>query len=124
MIGGLGRDTLTGGSGLDRFDFNAVGESKTGATFRDFIKDFKHSQHDRIDLRTIDANTAAGGNQNFKFIGSETFADFLADHAGILGMVRVASGGMVQVNVNGNLGADLEIKMTGGAALSGADFIL
>lgn len=117
LTGGSGRDYLTGGLGVDRFDYNAVSESKRGSTQRDQITDFHHSQHDRIDLASIDADTSNNpGNDVFKFIGSQRF------HGGG-GEVRF-SGGIVQADVNGDKVADLEIKLSGVSSLHKGDFYL
>jgi len=123
VTGGTGRDQLAGGSEIDKFDFNAVGESVVGAN-RDIIADFKVAQHDKIDLSTIDADQRAGhaGNQKFVFIGADTFAHYHALHHAVFGMVRSA-GGVVQANVNANLAADFEIKVNL-PALHAGDFIL
>jgi hypothetical protein len=67
LRGGLGKDILTGGGGPDHFDFDAIAESVIGPK-RDVIRDFHDSQHDKIDLATIDANTGKPGNQPFVFI--------------------------------------------------------
>jgi serralysin len=51
---------VTGGAGLDDFDFNAVTEMGKTSAARDVITDFTAS--DDIDLSTIDANGAAAGH--------------------------------------------------------------
>ena len=67
LTGGLGKDTLTGGSEGDRFVFHSVKESLTGSR-RDVITDFKRGL-DKIDLRTIDADTdGSGGNQGLHWV--------------------------------------------------------
>jgi Ca2+-binding RTX toxin-like protein len=123
LVGGSGRDRLTGGTGLDKFIFKAVGESPVGAN-HDTILDFNRSQHDRIDLSTIDADQRAArpGNQPFVFIGTDSFVHYHAHHPAVLGMVRSA-GGLAQANVNANLAADFEIKVNV-AALHVGDLIL
>ncbi|HLA31196.1 MAG TPA: M10 family metallopeptidase, partial [Pseudomonas sp.] len=73
LIGGAGVDRLNGGSGADRFDFNALSEMGLGA-LRDVIGDFKSSEGDKIDLSTLDANTATTANEAFSFIGSNAFS--------------------------------------------------
>ena len=74
LVGGLGQDRLSGNRGADMFDFNAIAESMAGDKSRDLMNDFSHSQGDRIDLATIDANTDLGGDQAFVLIGDDGFS--------------------------------------------------
>ncbi|MDF8333303.1 calcium-binding protein [Novosphingobium cyanobacteriorum] len=93
LQGGTGFDQMNGGSGVDTFrftnfaDFGAYNPSNAFAA--DFIRDFAHNDGDLIDLRSLDANSTMGGNQDFTFIGTAAF------HAGTPGEVRVQ-----QVNPN------------------------
>jgi Ca2+-binding RTX toxin-like protein len=64
-------DTLIGRGGADRFDFDYWQDSSRGAPDR--ILDFSRAQGDRIDLRDIDANEQADGNQAFRFVGQAEF---------------------------------------------------
>jgi Ca2+-binding RTX toxin-like protein len=115
LTGGLGRDTFTGGLGRDFFDFNSVKESVKGAN-RDVILDFNRAVDDRIDLRTIDADSSANpGNDVFKFIGNAAFK-------GGGGELR-SSGGIIQGDVNGDKVADFEIKVNIATMVAG-DFFL
>src|SRR5262249_33573273 len=70
IIGGLGRDTLSGGGGSNAFDYNSISESRAGSN-RDKILDF--GGNDLIDLRGIDAKTGVGGNNAFTWIGKDEF---------------------------------------------------
>ena len=74
LSGGLGRDTFYGGPGADRFVW--VGTEDTGLTTgtADLIDDFNLYEGDRIDLRSIDANVYAPGDQTFSFIGTAPFS--------------------------------------------------
>lgn len=110
LAGGKGLDTLIGNLGADTFDFNALTDSAVGAG-RDVIADFNRSQGDRIDLSTLDANSALSGNQAFSFIGSAAFS-------GVAGQLRSVVGGieggtLVQIDVNGDGVADMEIGLIG-----------
>ncbi len=136
LMGSIGKDTLSGGSGRDHllggadrdiFDFNALVDSRPAAA-RDIIEDFRLNPSasstgfiDRIDLRDIDARASQSGGQEFKFIGA---ASFSAE-----GQVRVLQHGadtIVQINVAGNAGAEMEILLrhVSAAKLSAADFML
>jgi Ca2+-binding RTX toxin-like protein len=113
LDGGLGRDILKGGAGADRFDFNAIAESRRGEQHDTVF--FSRSQRDKIDLRTIDADTdGTAGNQAFRFIGGAAFS-------GVDGQLRF-SGGLLQGDTNGDRVADFEVRIVG--ALVAGDVLL
>ncbi|WP_375514039.1 M10 family metallopeptidase C-terminal domain-containing protein, partial [uncultured Nostoc sp.] len=117
FVGGSGTDILTGGSGNDRFQYNSVSDSPAGFS-RDVITDFFGNGNlpgDLIDLSNIDANSTIGGNQTFTFIGSGAFT--------AAGQVRY-SGGILQANTDGNLSANLEIRLAGTPQLVASDIVL
>lgn len=125
LSGGNGRDNLSGGAGSDLFVFKSVVESR-GAN-SDRIVDFRVDPTvgaafiDRIDVRDIDAMTAATGNQAFTFIGT---AAFTAE-----GQIRVEQRGadtLVTFNTSGNSGAEMQLSLLGFTAstLTFADFLL
>ena len=111
-----GLDNLTGRAGADRFDFDSLSDSVVGVS-RDVISDFSHAQADLIDVSTIDANDGIAGNQAFTFIGNAAFSA-----AGQLRYNPV--NGFIQGNVNNNLTADFEIKLTGAPSVIATDFVL
>jgi serralysin len=113
LIGGNGADRLIGGGGADTFVFQTTAQSAPAA--RDVIDDFA-SGIDRMDLRSIDANSNAVGDQAFLFIGSSAFH-------GKAGELNFRSG-IVSGDVNGDGLADFQIKVTNLSALSGSDFLL
>ncbi|RVP97586.1 M10 family metallopeptidase C-terminal domain-containing protein [Sinorhizobium meliloti] len=113
LIGGNGADRLIGGGGADTFVFQTTAQSAPAA--RDVIDDFA-SGIDRMDLRSIDANSNAVGDQAFLFIGSSAFH-------GKAGELNFRSG-IVSGDVNGDGLADFRIKVTNLSALSGSDFLL
>ncbi len=117
LFGGLGKDKLTGGIGKDTFDFNTSLEIGKGAS-RDSILDFTHSQHDKIDLSSIDANSKKAGNQAFSFIGSKAFDG----KAGEIHFIK----GVLSGDTNGDKVADFEmsIKLVGDTPLVSQDFFL
>jgi subtilisin family serine protease len=115
LIGGAGRDEMTGGAGIDFFRFLAPSDSAVGGN-RDRIIDFRRNEMDQIDLRAIDANTLVSGDQAFAFIGTTTFGR-------VAGQLRL-SGGVLQLDVNGDARADMEIAIQGVSMLLATDFIL
>ena len=118
LTGRYGADLLTGGYGRDTFVFRSIADSR-GAD-RDTITDFRESQHDRIDLHLIDANTRAGGNQAFHFIGDDAFGHA----AGELQARAYGSGTLVSGDVNGDGAADFSIILRGHIGLDRGDFLL
>ena len=116
LIGGFGRDLLEGGGGRDQFRYDAVGDSRPGAT-RDVIVGFQNG--DRINLAPLDADVRAGGNQAFTSVGSAGFT-------GAGGEVRYKVAGestFVQVDITGSRSPDLEILLREFTDLGDASFI-
>jgi Ca2+-binding RTX toxin-like protein len=117
--GGGGADILTGGQGSDRFVFAALTDSAPSA--RDLITDFVPGS-DIIDLSAIDANTSTKGNQAFFYGGQNTNA---VAHSVTWFEDPVNGNTIVQVDVNGNTTADLQIVLHGtNLNLQMTDFIL
>jgi len=112
LCGGSGADRLTGGDGADAFLFRTPAESGRDG---DTITDFQH-RTDTIDLAKLDANVLGAGNQVFQFIGSARFS-------GTAGELRYADG-LVCGDVDGDRGAELQIKLANAATLGAADFEL
>jgi Ca2+-binding RTX toxin-like protein len=109
-----GADRLDGGAGADVFVFDAVTDSRLGAS--DQISDFNRAQGDRIDLSAIDV----AGDRGFTFIGDGTYS-------GVAGELRVAadSGALiVYADVDGDRRSDMSILVYGVTSLTSADFIL
>lgn len=127
LVGGTGRDIMTGGTGPDTFDFNARAETgKTSAT-RDRITDFTHL-FDKIDLKDIDANSSASGNQAFTFLSAKGAA-----FTGVKGQLHwfqinysnnALDKTIIEGDVNGDKVADFQIELTGLKTLTKADFVL
>jgi Peptidase M10 serralysin C terminal len=125
LRGGIGKDTMTGGADADIFDFDSKAESVKGVD-RDSILDFSGVKvvgvdHDRIDLRTIDA-VKGPHNQAFKYIGAQKFhhiAGELQVKYNATADVAVVSG-----DIDGNGKADFQIEVHSPAALAKADFLL
>jgi Ca2+-binding RTX toxin-like protein len=121
LNGAGGADILTGGSGADIFKYADTTDSGLGAA-RDVITDFAIAE-DRLNFGKLDANAALVGDQAFSFLGTAAFSN-----TGI-GQVRYGTSGsdlVVQVDVDGNGTADMEILLQGlaGQTLTGANFVL
>ncbi|HLD65644.1 MAG TPA: M10 family metallopeptidase C-terminal domain-containing protein [Pseudomonas sp.] len=113
LTGGLGVDRLNGGGGADRFDFNALNEMGLGA-LRDVITDFLGSAGDRIDLSTLDANSATLTNDAFSFIGSAAFS--------AAGQLRFADS-ILYGSTDADTTAEFEIQLLGVSTLNSSDLI-
>jgi len=115
ITGGFGGDTLTGGGGNDTFAYtDRFHSSSSGGV--DTIMDF--ASGDKIDLSGIDANTLAGGNNAFSYVGSAAFSG--------IGQLRAEDMGggvwQVQGDVNGDGVADVIINVHTAAPLVSGDF--
>jgi Ca2+-binding RTX toxin-like protein len=111
LTGGKGKDMLRGGGGRDTFAYRLAAESPANAN-RDQILDFNPGTAstfvDRIGLAAIDADASRGGNQAFKFIGTNAFSK-----KGQLRLKKTPAGILVQGNTQGATGADFEILLKG-----------
>jgi Ca2+-binding RTX toxin-like protein len=119
LHGNLGADQLTGGGGADVFRYHNVAESNGGPL--DTILDFTPGT-DKIDLSRIDANSQAGGDQAFTWIGSNAFS-------GTAGQLRAYENGgswFVEGDTDGNGSADFAVMLTlvGPTPISAGDFLL
>ncbi len=116
LVGGARGDHLSGGSGKDIFVYqsdNDLGSGDDG--YRDTIRDFSHSDGDRIDLSAVPVE---GGKLHF--IGT-------AEFSGTAGEVRYEVEGnhvLVQASLDGFGLTDLEIKLANVSAMQAHDFIL
>ncbi|MDD0844867.1 calcium-binding protein [Pseudomonas sp. Gutcm_11s] len=115
LIGGAGKDSLNGGAGNDIFDFNTLSEIGLTSTNWDIITDFI-SGSDRIDLSTLDANTATADNDAFTAIINSTAA---FTQAGQLKLVN----GVLYGNTDADASAEFAIQLLGVSSVSLADFI-
>jgi hypothetical protein len=123
IIGGGDKDWLAGQSGDDVFVYTSIADSKVGAGARDEILDWGTLfgvGKDKIDLKLIDANTSASGDQGFSWVGTKAFS-------GTAGELRSFMDGqnvVVEGDVNADGKADFQIQINGKASLSAQDFVL
>ncbi|MBD9374010.1 hypothetical protein IB238_15415 [Rhizobium sp. ARZ01] len=120
IYGGLGKDTLSGGTGKDTFVFKGIKDSTVDSLGRDVIKDFSRVAGDRIDLKSIDSSIKAGGDQAFKFIGTQAFHKT----AGELRYEIKSGDTYVSGDINGDGKADFSIVLDLSLAMKATDFIL
>ena len=116
LIGSTGKDVLTGGIGNDIFDFNALAETGLTSSTWDIITDFTRGA-DKIDLSTLDANTATLANDAFNSVIGSTAAFSTA------GQLKVA-GGVLYGNTDVDSAAEFAIQIIGTSSLTTADFML
>lgn len=120
LVGGTGADRLWGGLGADQFVFRTVSETTTAAAGRDIVQDFNRIAGDKIDLRSMDADSSVALNQAFTYIGSAAFD-------GRHGLLHFAASGanlLVTGDINGDKIADFSILVVNTAALIASDFLL
>jgi Ca2+-binding RTX toxin-like protein len=114
LVGGAGHDILTGGTGADTFRFALPEDSLPGNA--DVITDFSSAQHDKIDLRSIDAALITAGQESLHFIGAATFS-------GAAGELRFA-GGDLSADLNGDGQPDFQVHLNNVTSLSANDLLL
>lgn len=120
LAGGAGADLLSGGSGKDVFIFAKITDTTVKTSGRDTILDFNGKAGDRIDLSGIDANSKAGGNQAFAFIGADEFSK----KAGELRFEKTASDTFIYGDVDGDGNADFAIQVAGSTTFLKDYFVL
>jgi len=116
VFGGAGSDTLGGGTGDDILDGGAAADHFVfgNASGNDTIRGFEAGV-DTMNLRAIDADDFALGDQSFNFIGDQSFR--------LAGDLRY-HGGMVSGDTDGDGLADFSIRIANQAALTQFDFLL
>ena len=109
LVGGAGRDTLTGGAGADRFRFENRLDSSGDATDR--IVDFQ-SGIDKIDLSGLDD----GG---LVFIGKKGFSG----RGDEVRFTKTNTMTFVEIDLDGDTVADMQIEFNGSMNLLATDFL-
>ncbi|MFB2551141.1 calcium-binding protein [Ensifer soli] len=124
LYGGAGADVLSGDEGgdfydgfpgNDRFLYKTISESTVAAADR--ITDF--SRGDVIDLKAIDADTTAAGNQAFSWRGARGFSG----EAGELRYAMRATETVLYADVDGDRRADMAIRFEDAFRLYKIDFV-
>ena len=122
LVGGAGADTLTGGFGADRFVFTAIADFGRSGTL-DRITDFSRTEGDRIDLSAIDPDAGAAGDQQFTYVGAAAFSRSATTYE-LRATGSVATGFLVEGDINHDGVADFAFTVASTAALGKADFVL
>lgn len=116
LAGRGGQDTLTGGDDADTFVFSLKTDSLAGKHNRDIITDFSSDDGDQIDL--------SGLADNLHFIGNHGFTH----HKGQVDFVKGGKGDnahvTLQVDLNGDGRADMQIILQHVHTLHASDLIL
>jgi Ca2+-binding RTX toxin-like protein len=113
--GGDGRDFIRGGVGGDTFDFDSSTESGVGLAACDVVRDFQTAQGDKFDFADLYLAT-------FAYIGAGAFGG-IGDAE--VRVDDIAEGQLVQVDINGDGGSDLDILVANDGLTGGAgDFVL
>ena len=127
LIGGAGTDVLIGGTGADYFQFDKTSDIGKTSGSRDIIKDWNPAA-DYIDLRGIDANSSASGNNAFSFVATAGLS--FSGAKGELRWVQQNNSGiandktLVSGDVNGDKVADFTIEISGLHTMRAVDFLL
>jgi Ca2+-binding RTX toxin-like protein len=119
ITGHTGHDRLFGGAGADTFVFLKGDTSSTRST-ADTIYDFSHAEGDKVDFSHRDANSLLAGDQEFTFIGNQSFHKV----AGELHYVQSGNDTYVEGDTNGNGKADFIVHLDDPVTLTQSDFAL
>ena len=123
LAGGLGADVLTGGAGADVFRFLSEDDlvAPEGRNGPDRITDFSRAQGDRIDLRGIDADVTAPGDQAFQFADGLVFIRY---QPGTVTTEIDRDRGVTTVGLDTGSGTNKLLVVEGRIEFTAADFAL
>jgi Ca2+-binding RTX toxin-like protein len=118
--GAGGVDTMSGGAGNDQFVFLSAAHMTTSLTATDRILDF--TTGDKIDFRSIDADSVTAGDQAFTFIGTSAFS--VAPTPGQLRYFVSGGNTIVEGDVDGGGIPDFRLIIEGASSMLATDFLL
>ena len=146
LYGGTGADDLKGGTGADTFAFlqesvvdtSDEEETRTLSNERDWVRDFKQSEGDRLDLRDLKNHSLFTGGTTPEGTTPDTNLILLKKgeaFTSVKGQVKWWQHGEqtstedddvthVQVDLDGNGTADFQVTLAGLHTLTDTDFIL
>ncbi|WP_199857822.1 beta strand repeat-containing protein [Erythrobacter sp. EC-HK427] len=119
LSGGAGFDNLRGAQGADTFAFADGDFAGLTVLTADRIAGYRSADGDKIDLSAVDA-ILGGGDDAFTFVGAAEFSGT----AGELRWEVDRNQTMLLMDIDGDGGADLAIRVNGLHTLTEADFIL
>lgn len=124
IIGGTGRDRLIGGQGADLFQFMGLGDSGLGAA-RDIIVDFSQTPgaRDKISVTFIDAVASTLDDEAFVLTTGNGTGAF-TNTEGELRWFQNASQTIIEMDTDGDGGANMQIILQGLYSLDALDFAL
>ncbi|TAN67308.1 MAG: hypothetical protein EPN17_11395 [Methylobacter sp.] len=115
LNGGNGIDTITSGAGADKIQYAAITASGLGVGLRDVITDFDTGSGDVIDLYQV-------SDTPLNYLGMTAFD---GTHDAVRFSIDVANKQtIIQLDLNGDKTADMEIELIGVKILSANDFLL
>ncbi len=116
LRGNLGADMLTGGGGADTF-YYFLAQDSTLTAF-DTIQDFNLTDGDKLDVTSLDANTATAANDDFVFLGTNALV------ANGLRYQQTGGNTLVQADLDGNASTiEFQVTLVGSLALTDNHFM-